>query len=204
MIQLNKVFATALCTAVSFAASAIPFQGTYDVTVNTSTDGLQVAVTPENGSLAFDLAPGQQTSWISLFRISTPESTVNSDDTVPLAATIDFAFVLPTIFGGSADGTTQGASLFYGLWQQGELHWAYGGLSSLYFDGGILDVFLQDPTFGGGFLGLSDDANTVNAKFSYRAGATQPVAVSEPATLALLGVGLLLVGLIVRRRSVRG
>ncbi len=195
---MRRFLATTALSLVSLNAWAIPFAGTYDVSVNTQDPGLEIDVTPDSGVLAFDIDAGEQTGWLSLFRISTPESWVNSDDLVPMAASVDFNFVVPTAFGGTSSGSTTGVSLFYGLWQQGQLTWANGGLNSLYFAGGILDVFLQDTSFGGQFGGLNDDPGVVKAKFAYRPGVA---VVSEPTTLALLGAGFLIVALWRRRSS---
>jgi hypothetical protein len=178
-------------------AWAIPFTGTYDVSVNTSGSGLQVTANPDSGNLLFNLDPGQSV-WRFLFDISTDETTVNADDVVPVQASVDFNFVLPTTFGGTANGDTVGVSLWSGLLQYGVLSWENGGLNSLHFgNGGILDVYLEDATFAPGLGGLTGRSAAVDAKFTYR---RAPVAVPEPTTLALIGSGLLLVAWMTRRR----
>jgi hypothetical protein len=185
----------ALCPCLT--AWAIPFQGTYTVDVNASDPGLVVHATPSSGTLDFDLDVGEQTSWITLFRIYTLEGTVNHDDETPIDASIAFDFVAPESFGGTSNGETYGVSKFWGLWQHGQLNWANGGLNTLYFgNGGILDLYLQDTQFGGSFGGLEDTSGTVKGRFAFRQG---PITVTEPATLTLLGAGLLLVALIRRR-----
>jgi len=153
----------------------------------------------------FNLNVGQTTSWIPLFQITTSETTVNNDDLAPLATSIAFDFLLPSAATGTSTGATAGMSLFYGLFQWGTLSWANGGLSSLYFaDGGILDVYLHDTIFGAGLGGLTDHEGTVNARFAYRSGGTRPVAVPEPGAVALLGIGLIAIGLLrLRSRSRR-
>jgi hypothetical protein len=184
---------------VSVTTWAVPFQGTYDVNVNTSGSGLQVTATPDSGALLFDLDVGQSV-WAFLFSISTHESTVNADDRVPVSASIDFDFVSPTTFSGTANGDTEGVSIWSGFLQAGVLTWDNSGLSSLHFgNGGILDVYLEDATFGLGFGGLSNSSADVNGKFTYRRGTT--LAVPEPAVLSLIGGGLLLVAFLRRRRS---
>lgn len=187
----------ALCPCLT--AWAIPFQGSYTVEVNSTDPGLVVYATPSAGSLDFDIDVGEQTSWITLFRIYTLEGTVNADDEMPIGANIAFDFVAPESFSGSSSGETYGVSRFWGLWQYGQLTWANGGLNTLYFgNGGILDLYLQDTQFGGSFGGLDHDSGTVKGRFAFRQG---PITVTEPATLTLLGVGLLLVALIRRRRQ---
>jgi hypothetical protein len=195
---MKKLFVGVPLLLASAAVWAIPFQGTYDVSVNTGGSGLQVNANPSSGALLFDLDVGQSV-WQFLFSISTNETTVNNDDRIPVAASIDFDFVLPTVFSGTSNGDTEGISLWSGLVQAGVLTWDNGGVNSLYFgDGGVLDVYLEDAVFGLGLLGLSHQTADVSAKFTYRRGT---LAVPEPAILTLVGGGLLLLALIRRRRS---
>ena len=183
----------------TFAAWAVPFQGTYDVTVNTSGSGLQVTATPDSGDLLFDLDVGESV-WAFLFSINTDENTVNNDDRVPVSASIDFDFVQPTTFSGTVNGDTEGISVWSGFLQAGVLTWDNGGLSSLYFgNGGMLDVYLEDAVFGLGIGGLTDRAADVHGKFTYRRGTA--LAVPEPAVLSLIGGGLLVLAFVRRRRS---
>lgn len=183
----------------SMTSWAVPFQGTYDVNVNTSGSGLQVTATPDAGELLFNLDVGQSV-WAFLFSIDTHESTVNADDRVPVSASIDFDFVSPTSFGGTVNGDTEGVSLWSGVLQAGVLTWDNGGLSSLYFgNGGILDVYLEDAVFGLGVFGLSHSSADVHGKFTYRQSSV--TAVPEPAVLSLIGGGLLLVAFLRRRRN---
>jgi hypothetical protein len=203
----RSVLAVSLLLAGA-TAWATPFEGTYQVDVNSSDPGLVVSATPASGSLYFDLDVHEETEWISLFRISTHETTVNRDDQSALQVSIDFDFVRPESFGGTSYGHTRGVSLFWGLVQYGALTWANGGYNSLYFgDTGILDVFLQDVTFGAGVLGLNSSSATVKGKFFFRQAPTGaggpgpgPITVPEPAALTLLGAGLLIVGFVWRRR----
>ena len=196
---MNKLFVTATLLLSSSAVWAIPFEGAYDVSVNTSGPGLQVTASPDSGLLGFDIDVGESTGWLDLFRIRTIESTVNADDLVPVSASIAFDFWSPTSFGGTAEGTTQGLS-FLGVVQAGYLRWS-SSVSSLYFgNGGILDLRLEDAFFGEGWFGLSEDAATVRGKFTLRRGA-DAVAVPEPATLSLFGGALLLLAFVRRRRT---
>jgi hypothetical protein len=205
--QVKKLLVAIALLSVSLGASAIPFQSTYTVNLNTSGSGLQVVATPTSGDLAFDLAVGESTAWTWLFDIRTIERTVNTDDRIPIAASIDWDFMLPTTFGGTSNGDTEGVSLFWGLWQFGVLTWDNGGSSSLYFgDGGVLDVYLEDVIFGSGLGGLSRQSAAVHGKFTLReapapSGVSEtpvPMSVSEPAALALIGVGLLLLACVFR------
>jgi hypothetical protein len=201
-VRMRQTLFGATLALVSLSAQAIPFQGTYEVTVNSAGSGLQVQTQPSAGTLAFDLDDGEYTSWTHLFSISTEESTVNDDDRIPVAASIDFSFLLPTPFGGTSAGDTEGISLYFGALQAGVLTWDNGGHSSLYFgDNEILDVYLEDAVFGFGLFGLSNLSASVNGRFKYtKAGA---VSVPEPATLSLLGGSMLLLGIARRKRTPR-
>ena len=195
-MNMKKLLVGATLLLSSMATWAVPFAGTYDVTVNTAGDGLKVQASPDAGSLLFDLDPGQSV-WQFLFAINTTESTVNADDRVPVAASVNFNFVQPTAFSGTSTGDTEGVSLWSGFLQAGVLTWDNAGLKSLYFgNGGILDVYLEDAVFGLGIGGLTTSSADVNAKFTYR---RSPLAVPEPTLLALVGGGLLVLVAWMRR-----
>jgi hypothetical protein len=186
-----KNFVIGLALALtSFTASAIPFRGAYEVDVNSVDPGLVVTATPSSGLLSFDIADGGQTGWLPLFEIWTNETTVNSDDLAPIDASILFTFTEPVAFGGTSTGETQGVSKFFGLFQYGQLIWDNDGHNALSFPGGVLDVYLRDATFGTSLAGLSRASATVSAQFRFRS--TGVIRVAEPATLTLLGAGLLL------------
>jgi hypothetical protein len=186
---MKKLLLGVAFSLVSAAASAVPFEGTYNVAVNTSGAGLTADVNPDSGNLLFDLGVGESV-WQFLFSISTGETSVDADDRIPVSASIDFDFLLPTAFSGTSYGDTEGISIWSGFAQAGVLTWSNEGKNSLYFgDGGILDVYLEDAVFGFGFFGLSSQTANVNAKFTYR---RSPMAVPEPGVLALVGCGLLL------------
>ncbi len=194
---MKRLLAIVPLMLTSMAAWAVPFQGTYDVTVNTSGSGLLIEATPDSGNLLFDLDVGESV-WEFLFTISTNEGWVNDDDRHPVSASIEFQFTRPETFGGTSYGDTEGVSVWGGAIQAGVLTWDNGGKNSLYFgNGGILDIYLNDAVFGLGLLGLTDHSADVAGKFTYR---RSPLAVPEPAILTLVGGGLLLVAFI-RRRS---
>jgi hypothetical protein len=197
-LAMKRLLAVIPLTLVSMAAWAVPFQGTYDVTVNTSGPGLRVDATPDNGDLYFDLDVGESV-WEFLFTISTDENWVDSDDRVPVSANIEFQFTSPEAFGGTSYGDTEGVSIWGGAIQAGVLTWDNGGRNSLTFgNGGLLDIYLNDAVFGLGLGGLSRYAADVEGKFTYR---RSPLAVPEPAILSLVGAGLLLMAYIRRRKS---
>lgn len=182
---------------LSMSAWAVPFVGTYEVSVNTSGSGLLVQATPDSGNLLFDLDVGQSV-WEFLFTISTTENWVHDDDRVPVSASIEFSFTSPEVFDGTSYGDTEGISIWGGAIQAGVLTWDNGGKNTLYFgNGGILDVYLNDAVFGAGIFGLTKHSADVHGKFTYR---RSPLSVPEPALLTLLGGGLLLLAY-VRRRS---
>ena len=197
---MKRLLAGLAFTLTTMTAWAVPFVGTYDVTVNTSGSGLLINVTPDSGNLIFDLDVGESV-WEFLFTISTPEDWVNDDDRHPVNASIDFQFTSPETFGGTSYGDTEGISLWGGAIQAGVLTWDNGGKNSLYFgNGGILDVYLNDAVFGAGILGLTGHSADVAGQFTYRRAPRGPLAVPEPAILTLVGGGLLVLAYI-RRRS---
>lgn len=187
---MRKLLAAVAAFTLSTSAFAIPisFEGTYHVSVNSSDPGLVVNAQPDNGSLDFDLNPGQTFSQ-ALFRISTNESTVNADDKTNIDASILFDFSSPEMT-GSATGETFGVSLL-GIVQFGRLVWDNGGQFSLGFSGGTLDIRLNDAIFGESLFGLSGSSAIVAADFTLR-GST--VGVPEPGTLSLLGLSLIGLG----------
>jgi hypothetical protein len=218
----NKHWIAALpFSLASTAALAIPttFEGTYEVAVNSDDPGLVVTATPSAGDLDFILDVGGATNWITLFHISTDEGTVNSDDRHPVDAAIDFEFTLPEVFGGTSAGQTFGVSKFWGLWQYGVITWQNDGHNALEFgQGGVLDVYLQDATFAHGLAGLSGYSAAVKGRFLYRSASEGntgggntgggntgggSVAVPEPTTLTLLGLGLLVLAFVRRPRTRR-
>ena len=211
-ITLAAAAAALGMAAVSTAAhAATNFFGDYNVTLNTADSGLLVGyqpITPDVNGLNFFLDPGQSTT-INLFNLYTPESTVNpGDDLGTNPIQVAFSFSLPTIFGGSVDGVTQGNGTLHTFLghlfvtnQSASVTWDNGGEQELDFGaGGKLDVALNDATFGQQFLGLglnTKNAATIAATFSY---ISAPSAAPEPGVWGLMILGTGLAGTMLRRQ----
>jgi hypothetical protein len=197
------VFSAVVLLACSGIALATPIKATYTVSLNTSDPGLVVDYADvADNPFSFDLAPGQTKSG-SLFNIWTDEGSVNGDDEASSPISVNFHFILPGVFDGSVNGTTQGEKLFFGAVQYGKLTWDGDGTTELDFGpkgDGHLQIKLDDATFNTGFLGTRSGKKygaTVRGHVTLIADASVP----EPGVLVVFGLGLLGLGLAVRRRS---
>jgi len=183
--------------------SAAQISASYQVNLSSSDPGLVVNSSDiADNPFSFDLNEGDST-FFTLFKLWTEEDAVNDDDQAPQSISVDFNFTSPEVMSGSVDGETVGQTKLFGLYQYGELTWGdpldlvFGTLGD-----GLLRVTLFDAVFNEGYLfGLHDGKKhgaKVKAKIELISDASQ---VSEPGTLALLGLGLLGLGLRARRRT---
>jgi|TARA_R110000851_G_C13056340_1_gene563598 PEP-CTERM motif len=206
MRHLKLTIALIVAMCLPAMASAALISANYQVNLNDSDPGLVVdsadyAVNP----FSFDLNAGESVTF-NLFKIWTTESAVNGDDLAPQPISVDFNFTSPEVMNGSVSGNTSGDTdpdpLFgiEGFFQQGVLTWgaplqlAFGALGD-----GLLEVALFDAEFNeGAFWGLGNHGAKIGAKITLISEASE---VPEPGTLAMLGLGLLGMGLRARRRS---
>lgn len=193
----------AALTALPNKADATIFEGSFTIKANTSEPGLVIKThalggglftTPdilENKSYAFDL-----------FEIWTDEPNVNGNNQTAKPISVEFTFTAPQPPStGTVNGDTAGIkfSLFY---QAGTVTW--DGPVTLNYPGGgdgSLKIKLSDETFNGGYFGLNKGYGygaTVRATFTNLA---DPTPAPEPATLAVLGLGLAGLGFLRRRKQ---
>lgn len=200
MRHLKLTIALLISMCLPAMASAALISASYQVNLNDSDPGLVVdSADYAANPFSFDLNAGESVTF-NLFKIWTPESAVNSDDKVPQPISVDFDFTSPGLMSGSVNGNTSGETEVLGFFQEGVLSWgaplqlAFGALGD-----GLLQVSLFDAEFNeGAFWGLGNHGAKVKAKIELISEASE---VPEPGTLALLGLGLLGMGMRSRRRS---
>ncbi|MDB5454140.1 MAG: sorting protein [Caulobacteraceae bacterium] len=208
MISINKLaLAGAMAAAVSVAAVAAPasaevFAGSYNVSVQSSDPGLVLHWAPIAPGLNFNLPTAGSSTSFPLFQLWTDEGSIESDDRVAKPIQVNLAFTLPSVFGGQVNGQTVGESILFGLIQDGRVTWSNNGDALMNFaGGGQLLAHLDNAVFNKGFFGLDEgpgDGAAIGSTFTL-----VKSAVPEPATwgMMILGLGMVGMGLRLRRRE---
>ena len=216
--QLKGLCAMLLALGIGAALTALPtdadatvFSGSFVVNANTSEPGLVInTLALGDGSFSTpDILEGG-THTFDLFQIWTGEPTVNGDDEVAMPISVQFTFTGPASFGGTVDGDTRGSIHYIGFVapgillheQQGWVYWS-NALTLSYPGGGdgALTVTLSGENFNHGSYGLDEGPGhgaIVRATFTNMA---DPTPAPEPATLAVLGLGLAGLGWAARGRK---
>jgi hypothetical protein len=208
--------AAAAALALSTSAQAVEIQGKvnlvdyYGNTVNeqgsNSNNGLEINVKPISSATPYQFttddltaSPGNNTDVVSLFKISTPESSVNlGEDTKLKSIKAQFSFLSPGDASGLSDTISGSTFGVWGLIQEGKVVWGspleftYG-----FHNNGKFRLTLLDTTFNSGFLGLGSKGGIVQGKFELLNAAG---AVPEPSTWAMMILGVGFAGAAMRRR----
>jgi hypothetical protein len=177
---------------IAGSASATPFEitgGSASVSGVTTGSTVDVQVSDDLAH-TFNLEVGQTTE-----RFDFLDVTVSGYGLTTGLINAEMDFSQPTT--ATAEGILAGFSVILG--------WASGGVLTVLYDPGPIS-FGDGGLFDVDFFGFSDECNycttlsgTVQATVSLLR-APGPVSVPEPATLSLLGAGLLAIGLTRRRR----
>jgi hypothetical protein len=153
------------------AADATAFSGSYRLDqINTSDPGLVLATQNlAGGGMNFSLGAVGDSVSINLFKLYTPETSVDPDDLVAKPISVGFAFLSPSgVTGADVTGATKGERLLLGLVQDGVVNWN-GAQTYSFGDGGQFLVTLNNATFDKGAFGLRGEAGrgaTIAATFT--------------------------------------
>lgn len=218
---LRTIAFSAVAVLWASSASAVTFDGSYGVTLHTSTSGgtavseTDVAANPFN----FDLNNVNDSAKFNLFKITIAENIDESDDFISNPINVNFAFTLPDIGGGTVTGTTTGEAtavkIDHGLYISTQLNVAWDGPIDVDFNGIGLRIALSNIVIDCSYKNCKDRVGTVPASFLLTALPVNTYAsvVEEatfatplPAALPMFAAGVGLIGGLGyrRRRKAKG
>jgi hypothetical protein len=193
-MTLSRIGGLALVVLFATAGSARATDFTlngYGVSYNTDGDhglGLWVTNLLGDADKNFSLSTAGQTETVSLFRLGTKETALNSDDWVQYPISVSFQLTPPGIM-QTVEGLT-GAAWFFGSF--GYAVWD-NPVMIAFGSSGLLGVTLSPVAFG-----LPGSA-VIDATFTL-VRADNTTSVPEPTALALLGVGAAMAASRARRK----
>jgi hypothetical protein len=183
------IFSVLLLSAGAASAAPVPFTlQSYSVTLNTSDPGLKLYWNPIlTQPTTWNLVVGQSVTF-DLFRIGTNEVSVNDDDKVQKPITVNFAWTAPP---GVTSDTVNGDTYGWAFWliDGGVVDWTDSPAVFNFGNGGRFELSLYDASFG--VPGYTD----IDAKLKY-----VRASVPEPMSLLLLGLGILGIGAVRRKK----
>ena len=194
----------AALAALPTNAAATIFSGSFVVNAHTSGNGLLIDTYALGGGsfTTPDIIEGATHSF-NLFKIWTEEESINwGEDTKEKNISVQFTFTTPS-YGGTVNGNTVGITSITKFYQAGQVTW--DGPLTLNSPGGgdsALEITLSNATFNeGDWWELVEGKKygaTIAATFTNKA---DPTPAPEPATLAILSMGLASLGWAARRRK---
>jgi hypothetical protein len=194
MSKFFGAFVVAFLLVATPAHAALFTLESYSVDLRTEDPGL---VLYENNLysdlLEFTLNIVGESKTFKLFEIGTNETALNLDDLIPYEINVDFNFSTPTGFEGEANGIT-GAGWFLGSFG----YVAWDNPFNLEFGNyGLLGITLENDTFG------LPGSTKIDATFTLLRddGGVPPTTVPEPTSALLLGIGVLGMSAVRRRRQ---